>query len=248
MSAKINKSLKNIDLKIESMSSTQLSQLLGYEKKEINKKIRDLFGEKICGEVFSPSFLRSDQIDEYFLPEIESVMFAAKWNMEFLRIVSQFWVDEHKAILTNKALEQIAEIESKDKIIKELSETKRLKSKLKNGLVELTLDQEIPEEARGVFGLIHNKPENEFQYIRLVPEIMVLKVIAKIKGKHKSFTLIRCEDRKQWTVIRKIFFSWGKRLTTDWEDTNEMRDQFYKDFGMPKYKLYEHKFKTIKEV
>jgi len=101
------------------LSSTQLSQLSKYNKKDVNKKIRDMFGDEIAREMFSLSFRENGQIDEYYLPETESVMFAAKWNMDFLRIVSQFWVDEHKAILTKETLaleiknsEQIAEIES----------------------------------------------------------------------------------------------------------------------------------------
>ena len=39
----------------ETMTSSQLAEMLDYEKKEINRKIKKMFGEKIDGGVITPS-------------------------------------------------------------------------------------------------------------------------------------------------------------------------------------------------
>lgn len=41
----------NITTTKETMTSTQLSELLGYEKKEINRKIKQIFSNKIDGGI-----------------------------------------------------------------------------------------------------------------------------------------------------------------------------------------------------
>lgn len=61
----------------ETMTSTQLSELLGYEKKEINRKIKSLFKEKIDGGLITPSLDSRGYVIDYNLPELESKMFVA---------------------------------------------------------------------------------------------------------------------------------------------------------------------------
>lgn len=75
------------------MSSSQFAEILGIEKKEVNRKIRDMFAKEIDGGVFSPSIDSRGYVDEYYLPEVESNMFVAKWDVTHLREVSEFFVN-----------------------------------------------------------------------------------------------------------------------------------------------------------
>lgn len=80
----------------QTMSSSQLAELLGYEKKEINRKIKSMFSEKIDGGTVTPSFDSRGYVSEYFLPELESKMFVAKWDIKYLETITQFWIDRNK--------------------------------------------------------------------------------------------------------------------------------------------------------
>ena len=77
---------------IKTMSSSQLAELLGYEKKEVNKKINSMFLSEIAGEKISRTTRENGQVIEYYLPEVEAQMFAAKWNIQHLRKVVEFFV------------------------------------------------------------------------------------------------------------------------------------------------------------
>lgn len=79
------------------MSSIELADLLGYEKKEVNKKIRAMFGEIKVRETFSPTLRANGQVDFYSLPELESKMFVAKYDIEYLETITQFWIDKGKS-------------------------------------------------------------------------------------------------------------------------------------------------------
>lgn len=74
------------------MTSSQLAEMLGYQKKEINKKIRTMFGEIIAREKFSPSIRGNGQVDFYNLPELESKMFVAKHDIEYLEKITKYWI------------------------------------------------------------------------------------------------------------------------------------------------------------
>lgn len=78
------------------MSSGELAELIGIERKEANKKIRDMFQDEILREIISPAFRPNGQVDYYMLPEIESTMFVGRWHTPFLRQISQFWVQKKK--------------------------------------------------------------------------------------------------------------------------------------------------------
>ncbi|AUR92008.1 antirepressor protein [Vibrio phage 1.168.O._10N.261.52.A10] len=75
------------------MSSSQFAELLGFEKKEVNKKIKAMFGNEIAGEKISLTFRANGQVNEYHLPEIEANMFVAKHNITHLRTVSEYFVN-----------------------------------------------------------------------------------------------------------------------------------------------------------
>ncbi len=86
--------MKGLDLveSNETMSSTQLAEILGYEKKEVNKKVRAMFGEEKARESFSPAYDQQRRVVDYHLPELESKMFVAKHDINYLEQVIQFWI------------------------------------------------------------------------------------------------------------------------------------------------------------
>ena len=131
-----------IQSNIKTMSSSQLGQLLGYEKKEVNRKVLAMFEAEIDGGIISPSLDARGYVDEYHLPEVESNMFAAKWNIQHLRKVTEYFVSapkpmtqlemiagmassmvevERKQVEQAKALEDItskvARLETSDKVL-----------------------------------------------------------------------------------------------------------------------------------
>ena len=84
--------MNNLTANAKTMSSSQLSELLGFEKKEVNKKICAMFPHEIAGEIISLTLRENGQVIEYHLPEIESQMFAAKWNIQHLRKVVEYFI------------------------------------------------------------------------------------------------------------------------------------------------------------
>lgn len=84
------------------MCSSELSDLLNMEKKEVNRKVKDMFKSEIDGGEITPSYDERGYVSEFHLPEVESTMFVAKWHSPFLRKISEFWVNKK-----NKAAPQI---------------------------------------------------------------------------------------------------------------------------------------------
>ena len=93
---------------MKTMSSTQLGELLHFKsKKALHRAIRNMFKVKIDGAVIAPSLNTNGTVDEYWLPELESKMFVAKHDIEYLEIITQFWIDRNKPQLpdfTNPAI------------------------------------------------------------------------------------------------------------------------------------------------
>ena len=77
---------------MKTMSSSQLGELLGYDKSTTNRKIKDMFEAEIVGGIITSTNRENNQVSEYYLPEVESQMFAAKWNIQHLRKVVEFFV------------------------------------------------------------------------------------------------------------------------------------------------------------
>ena len=76
------------------MSSSQFSELLGYTNKEINKKIREMFVQEIAREKISLTLDAQGRISEYYLPEVESNMLVAKWDINHLRTISSYFIQK----------------------------------------------------------------------------------------------------------------------------------------------------------
>ena len=67
---------------INTMSSSQLAEILDYKKEDINKKVRLMFADKIATEIISVALDNQNRVKEYHLPELESKMFVAKHNIK----------------------------------------------------------------------------------------------------------------------------------------------------------------------
>ena len=76
----------------ETMTSTQLAEMLGYEKKEINRKVKSMFSDKIEGGIISPTLRANNQVFDYNLPELESKMFVAKHDINYLEVITTYWI------------------------------------------------------------------------------------------------------------------------------------------------------------
>lgn len=85
--------------KQETMTSSQLAELLGKEKKEINRNIKAMFGDEIDGGRIPPSLDSRGYVIDYHLPELESKMFVAKHDISYLKKITQFWIDNKKPAL-----------------------------------------------------------------------------------------------------------------------------------------------------
>jgi len=82
----------------ETMSSTQLAELLHFESKSsLNKAIRLMFQDKINDSIIESSKDSRGYVIDYHLPELESKMFVAKHNIEFLEKITKFWIDRDKS-------------------------------------------------------------------------------------------------------------------------------------------------------
>jgi len=117
------------------MSSTQLLELLHFSSKSsLNRAIRLMFKDEIDDAMLASSINANGTVNEYWLPEIESKMFVAKYDINYLRAITQFWIDRatpkfpeapktysESLFLAAKQQEQIEkqtrEIEAKDDLI-----------------------------------------------------------------------------------------------------------------------------------
>ena len=89
---------------INTMTSTQLVDLLHFESKSsLNRAIRSMFDDKIVSAVIASTLRANGQVEEYYLPELESKMFVAKHDITYLEKITKFWIDNTSKV---KALPQ----------------------------------------------------------------------------------------------------------------------------------------------
>lgn len=79
----------------ETMSSTQLAEMLGKEKSYINREIKKMFQAKIDDAKITPSLDSRGYVIDYHLPELESKMFVAKKDINYLEKITRFWIDRN---------------------------------------------------------------------------------------------------------------------------------------------------------
>ena len=79
------------------MTSSALAEMLGKQKKHINESIKNMFSDKIDGQIIRPSIDARGYVIDYHLPELESKMFVAKHDITYLETITQFWIDGNEA-------------------------------------------------------------------------------------------------------------------------------------------------------
>jgi len=94
------------------MISSQLAGILGKEKKEVNRNIRDMFQDKIDGGIISPLVDSRGYVEEYYLPEKESKMFVAKYDIDYLETVIEYWIDRNaKPLMPTQITQSMPELQ-----------------------------------------------------------------------------------------------------------------------------------------
>lgn len=76
---------------VNTMTSSQFSELTGRSKSSINRTIRDKFVVDSVGCEIASSVSENGMVTDYHLPETESIMLAALLDVEYLRKISEFW-------------------------------------------------------------------------------------------------------------------------------------------------------------
>lgn len=121
--------MNEISVNNKVMTSTQLAELLGKQKKHVNEKIKAMFQDKIDGRVIRPSLDSRGYVIDYYLPELESKMFVAKHDNKYLEEITRFWIEKNKPLsleqmtlqvmteLKARVDEQQQQIESKNQLI-----------------------------------------------------------------------------------------------------------------------------------
>ena len=94
------------------MTSTQLANLLGKQKKHINQAIKQMFQDKIDGQIIRPSFDSRNYVTDYHLPELESKMFVAKHDIEYLEVITKYWIEKDAVALPSPTQLALMVIES----------------------------------------------------------------------------------------------------------------------------------------
>jgi len=119
------------------MSSTQLAELLGKTKSKVNEQIRKMFSAKIDDSIIGSSKDSRGYVTDYHLPELESNMYAAKYDDEQLEKVCAYWIERKSHIQPSlpkdysQALRMLAdEVEAKQRLAIENEKQRRsLKNK-----------------------------------------------------------------------------------------------------------------------
>jgi phage antirepressor YoqD-like protein len=123
----MNEIIKAEDIK--TMTSTQLAEMLGMEKTHINRDIKKIFSDKIVSSIIGSSIDSRGYISDYHLPELESKMFVAKKDINYLEKITQYWIDQGKSLpnFSNPAEAAIAwaeEYKAKEKALLQIEQDK----------------------------------------------------------------------------------------------------------------------------
>lgn len=134
------------------MTSTQLAEMLGMGKTHVNRDIKKLFGSKIRSPTIRPTLRPNGQVMDYYLPELESKMFVAKKDINYLEKITQYWIDKSNTLpdFTNPAQAAIAwakEYEAKQKALLQI-EQDRPKVEFSNLVTKSAVSLRIGEYAK----------------------------------------------------------------------------------------------------
>lgn len=126
----------------KTMTSTQLVELLHFESKSpLNRAIRNMFQEKIDDAIIASSLNPNGTVNDYHLPELESKMFVAKYNIEYLEKITKYWIDRQQATPVipqnfSEALRLAAELQDKNEALEEQKKLNAPKVKFAEAISE----------------------------------------------------------------------------------------------------------------
>jgi hypothetical protein len=189
-----NKEANMLDIinKNQTMSSIQLSEMLGYEKKEINKKVRSMFGDEKAREKFSPTLDSRGRVDFYNLPELESKMIVAKHDIEYLEKITQYWIDRKSTAQPSwlMSLSQEAQIAISD-LAMQRDNAIATKAHI-NDKRTATLMNKASQDSKKI-----KKLESQLQNVGDHVSLMAAKLPQKIDTEYKS-------NVQTWRVLKQI--------------------------------------------
>ena len=80
-------------MKTKTITSTQLAEMLGKDRKVINRDIRKMFLDKIkIGKIFF-TINFDGHVFDFYLPELEAKSFIVETDINYLEKITQFWID-----------------------------------------------------------------------------------------------------------------------------------------------------------
>ena len=144
----------------ETMTSSQLAEMLGFESKSsINKAIRKMFDDSKL-ESFKPTLDSRGYVIDYNLPELESKMFVAKHNIEYLEKITKFWINKGEESKPMTQLEIMAQ--SALALVEHEKKLTALEAKAEE-------QQKAIEDLRDSYSILPQKPANaeSVSYIRM---------------------------------------------------------------------------------
>ena len=98
-----NRTMKALALNNETMTSREILDILNKDKKddepkmelkELHREIKQMFPSEIDGGKIPPSLDSRGYVEFYLLPEVESKMLVAKKDVNYLRQITEYWVNK----------------------------------------------------------------------------------------------------------------------------------------------------------
>lgn len=142
----------------ETMTSTQLAELLGKEKKHIHQAIKAMFGENLDGRNIRPCLDNRGYVIEYIMGELESKMFVAKHDINYLEKITAYWITRNQP----KALSPMEMIAAMA-----LNSVKQEKALLKLESQVTTIDSDMQSIKTKVDKIKDLSDQLEFGYVTL---------------------------------------------------------------------------------
>ena len=217
------------------MTSSELALMLGYEKKEVHRKIKLMFADKLAGGDIPLAIDNQGRVTEYYLPELESKMFVAKHDINYLETITKFWIDGNKVSSSVTISDQMDFAESTARIMNlQGSALLGLLRKVQdnNGIPNMLPDYTIDSPAGNVLGSmvcdsasallkIHSPKTSAMKFNKMACEAGYLKQESRSSTKHAE------KVKKYWSVT-ETGAKFGKNVTSD-RNQNETTPRWYSE-------------------
>lgn len=200
-----NNIMKLAAVNVETMSSTQLLELIPFKSKsELNRAIRNMFQAKIDDATIASSLDSRGYVNEYHLPELESKMFVAKHDINYLEKITQYWIDRKNHVtnvptwLSNLSPIAITVIEDlSNQLNHERQEKERITGVCNELVTQFVSGMSIRDFCRQLNGLNINKVKDSlFNMNVLYKENGKDRVCSKYRNTHFREVITKFTDSK----------------------------------------------------